>query len=267
LGSVGNDFYGNLYENLVAKENIVPIFEKFDNLNTGLCCVFCFNRDRGHITDLGASVNISQEYTERVWEKIQNVQLIYTELFILKHKKNIVFFLAELALPNSKIFGFNLPSAYFIETYLNDIANLIEYADVVFANAAEAILLATLLGMEEIDLDTGDLSKSLVKFPKKNKNKKRVFVITAGPNAAHVAEYDFIQEKCTFYGRYQPEIVDDNLIIDTNGAGDAFAGGFLSRYVKNKSLEECMKAGHWSASIIIQTRGCQIPEENLYKSC
>jgi len=102
LGSVGNDFYGNLYENLVAKENIVPIFEKFDNLNTGLCCVFCFNRDRGHITDLGASVNISQEYTERVWEKIQNVQLIYTELFILKHKKILYFSLPNLLYQTQK---------------------------------------------------------------------------------------------------------------------------------------------------------------------
>ena len=48
-------------------------------------------------------------------------------------------------------------------------------------------------------------------------------------------------------------------IVDTNGAGDAFAGGFLSQFVKGKNLDDCMKAGHWAASIIIQKRGCEIP--------
>jgi len=87
LGSVGEDFYGNLYADLLKKENISPIFEMIEKINTGVCCVFCHNRDRGHITDLGASVNISEDYVQRIWKSIQNVQLIYTELFILKHKK------------------------------------------------------------------------------------------------------------------------------------------------------------------------------------
>jgi sugar/nucleoside kinase (ribokinase family) len=150
LGSVGNDFYGDLYADLLQKENIVPLFEKYDDIITGLCCVFCHNRDRGHITDLGASTLISIEFVQRIWEEIKNVKLIYTELFILKHRKNIVYLLAESSLNDDKIFGFNLPSSYFIETYFQDILNLIEYADVLFANAAEAILFSSLLGLVRI---------------------------------------------------------------------------------------------------------------------
>ena len=106
----------------------------------------------------------------------------------------------------------------------------------------------------------------MAKIPKKNKNKKRVVVITCGPNPAFVAEYDFINEKLTFFDSFTPEYIEESLIVDTNGAGDAFAGGFLSRFVQNQSIQKCMNAGHWAASVIIQTRGCQIPEQVTYNS-
>lgn len=153
LGSVGDDFYGDLYGNLLSKENIVPIFEKFEKINTGVCCVFCHNRDRGHITDLGASTLISQDFVQRVWEDLSQVELIYTELFILKHRKEVVYLLAEHSLKDTITFGFNLPSFYFIETFFEDIKNLFEYADIVFANSAEAIFFGTLLGIEVIFLN------------------------------------------------------------------------------------------------------------------
>lgn len=30
------------------------------------------------------------------------------------------------------------------------------------------------------------------------------------------------------------------------------------------SLDKCMKAGHWAAAVIIQKRGCQIPNDIRY---
>jgi adenosine kinase len=88
-----------------------------------------------------------------------------------------------------------------------------------------------------------------------------VLIITCGPEPAYVCEYNFMKECVEFFGCYSPVNVDESKIVDTNGAGDAFAGGFLSRHVKGRPIEECMKAGHWSASIIIQQRGFQIPTD------
>jgi sugar/nucleoside kinase (ribokinase family) len=152
LGSVGDDFYGELYAKLLSKENIVPLFEKYDKINTGVCLVFCHNRDRGHVTDLGASTLISTEYVQRIWDELKDVQLIYTELFILKHRRNIVYLLGENCLNDNKLFGFNLPSSYFIENYIDDILNLFEYADIVFANVAEAIFFGNFLDFVNIYL-------------------------------------------------------------------------------------------------------------------
>lgn len=263
LGSVGNDTYGELYEKLLEAENIVPVFEKFDITNTGVCAVYCHNKDRGHVTDLGASTLISNEYVNKTWNMFKNVELIFTELFILKHRKNIVYQLAELSINDKKTFGFNLPSFYFIETFLDDIKNLFEYADIVFANAAEAVFLGNLLKIHDPE-NLVELCVHFAKFAKKNKNKKRVVVITNGPNPAYICEYDHAQNRVTYTGFNIPDFVPNEMIVDTNGAGDAFAGGFLSKFVKGRQLEECVRAGHWAAAIIIQKRGCQLPVKCEY---
>ncbi|ELK29090.1 Adenosine kinase [Myotis davidii] len=54
---------------------------------------------------------------------------------------------------------------------------------------------------------------------------------------------------------------DQEEIIDTNGAGDAFVGGFLSQLVYDKPLTECIRAGHYAASVIIRRTGCTFPEK------
>jgi adenosine kinase len=265
LGSVGQDYYGELYEKLLREECIIPILQRFEDVNTGVCAVFCYDKDRGHITDLGASTLVSEDFVQKTWDQFKDAMLIYTELFILKHRKEIVYSLAELGLADEKVFGFNLPSFYFIETYLDDIKTLFEYADTVFTNAAEAKLFGTLLGLDDTE-NLNELCISLAKFNKRNKNKKRVVIITCGPDPVYIAEYDHLKDIITYTGKHLPVNVDDELIIDTNGAGDAFAGGFLSRYVKGNSLEECAKAGHWAAAIVIQTRGCQLPKTCEYKN-
>ena len=263
LGSVGSDHYGAIYENLLVNEHIVPILEPIDKNLTGVCLVVCNNRDRAHFTDLAASTMISDEFVDRFWNKFKDVKLIYTELFILKSKREITFKLANLGLKDDCIYGFNLPSFFFIENFFKDILDLISYADIVFSNDDEAQLFCLKYGL----LSDGSIEgriKGLVKLPKRNKNKKRIFVITAGPNPAWVAEYDFKSEKITFCKEFPVRFVEQENIIDTNGAGDSFSGGFLSQFMKGKSLDQCMIAGHWAASYIIQKRGCQIPAEVNY---
>merc|ERR1719253_637992 len=53
-------------------------------------------------------------------------------------------------------------------------------------------------------------------------------------------------------------------IVDTNGAGDAFVGGFLAALSKGQDVAACCKAGNHSASIIIQHSGCTYPKTPGY---
>ena len=267
LGSIGeNDPYGDYYADLLVTENIIPIFETIKNQTTGLCIVMCCNRDRAHITDLGSSVSISEEFVERYWNRFKDVKLIYTELFILKTKRDICFKIAELGLRDETTYGFNLPSDFFLKNFTNDIEKLCEYADVIFANEQEALLFCKLLNFNERGKETvEDIALQLCKnIPKKNINKKRIVVVTCGPHPAACCQYDHAKQEVLFKRTFEVRDIPPEEIVDTNGAGDSFAGGFLSQLVKGKDLEKCMHAGHWAASEIIKKRGCQIPVDIKY---
>ena len=264
LGSVGEDNYNDIYQNLLEVENIVTFFENIRDGKTGMCLVVCNNRERAHITDLGASTSISKEFINRVWNNFKDVKLIFTELFIIQSQKELVYKLAELGKADDKIYSFNLPSTFFLIKFKDEILDLIGYADVVFSNFEEAKTYCNELNNSKKEETIDEIIKKLVKLPKKNKNKKRIFVITAGPLDAWCCAYDFKKEKITFCKGFTPNDVREDLIIDTNGAGDSFAGGFLSNYMKGRTLTDCMIAGHWASSVIIQQRGFQIPSDIVY---
>jgi len=54
--------------------------------------------------------------------------------------------------------------------------------------------------------------------------------------------------------------LDPKLIVDANGAGDAFCGGFISKLVRGAPLNECVDAGHYAARVILQVSGTRLPK-------
>lgn len=49
-------------------------------------------------------------------------------------------------------------------------------------------------------------------------------------------------------------------LIDTNGAGDAFVGGFLAKIVMGEGIKEAVHAGNYAASVVIQRSGATCPD-------
>ena len=258
LGSIGDDLEGKKYKALLEKENISSIFETYKEKITGKCAVICNFRNRVHLTDLGASTLISDDFVSENWNSIKDVSLVYTELYILSSRASTVFKLAELCLDNNKTFGFNLPAEFFLNKFSDQILQVITYGDVIFANLEEAKFMVTEVLKQEYT-DNSDLAIILAKLPKKNSSKKRVMVVTCGPDPAIVVIYDHSKNKIEYINNFEPLLVDKENIIDTNGAGDSFAGGFLAYYMTGKSIEDCVFAGHYAAAAIIQKRGVDIP--------
>jgi adenosine kinase len=264
LGSVGDDYRAYQYTSLLESEGIVSYFETIRDEPTGTCLVICNNKERAHITELGASTKISSAYVDRVLKHFINAELIFTELYILADQRELCFKLAEMGLDNKRIYGFNLPSCMFIKNFLDDIVKMISFADIVFANFDEAVDFCSFYGIST-NSTIADMVKELAKLPKRNKHKNRIFVVTSGTNPAWVCEYDFEKDCVKYCESFEIRAIPEELIVDTNGAGDSFAGGFLSQYMRGKSIEQCMKAGHWAASMIIQQIGFVVPTEIKYE--
>jgi adenosine kinase len=93
-------------------------------------------------------------------------------------------------------------------------------------------------------------------LPKKNQEKPRTVIITQGADETIVVignSTDKEVEKQTF----SVPKMNENDIVDSNGAGDAFAGAFMACWIQGKSLKECIDTGHWLAQWVLKATGPQ----------
>ncbi|XP_078284625.1 adenosine kinase-like isoform X8 [Rhinoraja longicauda] len=126
---------------------------------------------------------------------------------------------------------------------------LVEKAKVYYI--AEAATFAREQGFETEDIK--EIAKKAQALPKVNKKRQRIIVFTQGKE-------DTIAATAESVAAYPVLDIKQDDIVDTNGAGDAFVGGFLSQLLYDQPLEECIRAGHYAANVIIQRSGCTFPD-------
>jgi adenosine kinase len=101
------------------------------------------------------------------------------------------------------------------------------------------------------------IAETIAKGPKKNTQRTRTVVITQGtePTVAVTAKDGDVDVK-----EVKVHALDEGKINDTNGAGDAFAGGFVAGIVQGKPLETAIDMGQWLAKLSIQELGPSYPQ-------
>jgi adenosine kinase len=133
---------------------------------------------------------------------------------------------------------------------------VLPYVDILIGNETEAAAFAESHGFETKDIK--EIAKKIASLPKKNTSRPRTVVFTQGtdPTIAVTAKEGG-----------EPEIkevavhaISDDKINDTNGAGDAFAGGFVAGIVQGKPLEKAIDMGQWLAKLSIQELGPSYPQ-------
>merc|ERR1719156_4346 len=131
----------------------------------------------------------------------------------------------------------------------------IPLVDFLFGNETEALTWAETEGWDTKDV--GFIATRLSLIPS-DKGKKRYVVITQGADSTLVAHNGLVTEHPILK-------LDKSKIVDTNGAGDAYVGGFLAGLAKGKDIKGCHEAGAYSASVIIQQSGCVCPGKPDHK--
>merc|ERR1712039_559950 len=131
---------------------------------------------------------------------------------------------------------------------------LMPHVDFLFGNETEAATYAKVAGWSETDVPT--IAKKLQALPKEGA-KKRTVVITQGSSPTLVC----IDGEITEYPILK---LSPSRLVDTNGAGDAYVGGFLSGLVQDKDMHYCCQAGAYAASVIVQRSGCTFPKKHSF---
>ena len=116
--------------------------------------------------------------------------------------------------------------------FLNLVKNKL---DITFANEQEITSLIEAKNFNEVI----DFSKQL----------NKLVVITRGEKGSVADNGEKI---------FENDVKKNLKIVDLTGAGDLFAAGFLHGYIKDLSMEECLKKGTEMSSSVIQQIGARL---------
>jgi len=158
--------------------------------------------------------------------------------------------LAEEAAKSNKVFVFSLSAPFIPQFFKDPLDASAPYWDYVIGNETEALSYAESHGLETKDIK--EIAKHLAALPKKNEKRQRVAIITQGTLPTIVAEGGKVTE-------YEVHAINESLINDTTGAGDAFAAGLTAGLVAGESLAQSVDQGQWLAKLSIQELGPSFP--------
>jgi len=132
--------------------------------------------------------------------------------------------------------------------------DILPYTDVLIGNESEAEAWANATGLPDVK-DLPGIARAIAVLPKSNASRPRIVIITQGAKETLIVTSDKPDSPKSF----PVNPLKDDQIVDTNGAGDAFAGGFVGALVAGKNLDESVLAGHALAAACVQQVGPQYP--------
>ena len=213
---------------------------------TGTCAALIMNKERALVANLAAANNFKETHLEtaKAKEIVEAAQFYYCAGFFLTVSVESLVKAAEHAVANNKTFCLNLSAPFIVDFFGDQLATALQYADFLFGNEGEAEAYAKKHNLGD---DLKEVALKICALPKKS-SKPRTVVFTQGSRSTIVACNGVVTE-------YKVDPLPAEKLVDTNGAGDAFVGGFLSQLIQGKDMAACVEAGHWAARYIIQTSG------------
>ena len=251
VGSLGDDEFGCLLERALNKGGVHSYFQYQEEMQTGTCAVVIVEKERSLLANIGAAVGLDMDHLrcDDVFEAIKAADVFYFEGFFLNTVSSPanLGYLGRHCVENNKLFTWNISAPYLCHIFKDRMETVFPFIDIVFGSRIDAMALGEAWEWEEKELEA--VMQRMMLYPKANGRRQRLVVITGGSDATYVSTN-------TGVTRYDVPPVAIESIVDTNGAGDAFVGGFLSQLMLGRPIERCVHAGHAAAAEVIQHNGC-----------
>ncbi|KAF2799596.1 adenosine kinase-like protein [Melanomma pulvis-pyrius CBS 109.77] len=258
IGCIGRDKYGEQLESICAAAGVKTEYRYDDTAPTGRCGVVITGHNRSLCTDLAAANLYKLEHLKQpqIWALVENATVFYVGGYHLTVCVPAILALAEEAAAKDKLFILNLSAPFIAQFFKDALDSVLPYVDILIGNESEAAAYAEAHGIAAKD-DVKAVATAIAGLPKTNSKRQRTVVFTQGtdPTVAVTAKQgggvDVVEKVVHKIG--------EDKINDTNGAGDAFAGGFVAGIVQGKTLETSIDMGQWLAKLSIQELGPSYP--------
>jgi len=243
IGQLGDDELGEIFSHDIASLGVeFDTPPRNDAGPTGRCLiVVTSDAQRTMSTFLGAAQRLDTKAVSQ--ERIARSAILYLEGYLWDPAEPRAAMEAAIAMARAAgtRVAFTLSDSFVVERHRSDFLRLIEDGsiDILFANEVEFLHLA-----HETDLD-----EALAQFA----GKVPTLVVTRSERGAIA---------CSGATRAKVAAEPIKRLVDTTGAGDLFAAGFLAGQARGKSLEQSLRLGAIAASEVIQHYGAR-PELDL----
>ncbi len=234
IGKISDDEFGNFYLEDFKKNKISTHFF-YSNTGTGHATgLISPDSERTFGTYLGAALELTAE--EMIPEIFRNYGILHIEGYLVQNH-TLIEAAMKTAKENGLLVSIDMASFNIVEANLDFLHRMIrEYVDIVFANEDEALALTGKHPEEALTEIAGMCRIAVVKIGALGS------LIKTGERVIRI---DPISAKS----------------IDTTGAGDIYASGFLYALSENFDLEIAGKIGSLLAGNVVEVMGAKLPGE------
>ena len=241
IGRVKDDEFGKLYIKDLQSANVDFVSSSVKSgIETGRCLVYVTpDAQRSMRTYLGTASNLSPDEINE--NAIEDSEFVYMEGYLWDEP--IAKEACKKSYDLSKKFGtksvLSLSDSFCVEKWRSEIRELVKISDIIFGNEEEVMSL----------YDTSIFSDAISAA----NNEMNLCIITRGDKGSIIVSSEGIEEVPAF---------NCDKVVDTTGAGDLYAAGFLYGLKKNLRLYECAQLGSFCSSQVISLLGPR-PLSNL----
>jgi sugar/nucleoside kinase (ribokinase family) len=233
IGSIGKDDTGDFFEKDMKIAGVKTYLTRRNSVTGTAVALISPGSERTFATHLGAAVEL--ESGDLNLDNFKDYDILYLEGYLIINK-NLVETTCKIAKNNNMIIALDLSSYNVVEAKLEDFKEIIEkYVDIVFANEDEAKSFTGFAPQEALDKLSMLCDIAVIKIGSEGSLIKR---------SEEVIKIGTIPVQC----------------IDTTGAGDLYASGFLYGYAKGLPLEKCGEFGSVLAGHVIEIVGARMDE-------
>ncbi|MGE0077873.1 MAG: adenosine kinase [Bacteroidales bacterium] len=228
IGKIGNDSFGNVFESDMVKHGITPIMLKGKAESGRALALVSPDSERTFATYLGAAVEMTAEDLKP--EMFDGYSYFHIEGYLVQNHE-LIRRAVEIAYEKGLKISLDLASYNMVEDNREFLKEIIQkYVTIVFANEDEAKAFTGKSPEESLQILSDMVSIAVVKLGSEGSLIKR------GEEQVSVGIID----------------VD---CIDTTGAGDLYASGFIYGLIKDLPLHKCGQIGAVLSGHIIEVLG------------